>query len=245
MELVFQREVDDVARVRRRRPDRRGGRHQQPTRNRYAAHFKPTRSSRAEPVHLARHAQLFDAFTFIFVQTEYGWFQAHAYRFNARHLDLHRRDARRRTWRAAGLDRVDPAGTIAFCERLFAPWLDGHRADGATCGHLRGSHWLNFPRVANETWVHGNLVLMGDAAHSAHFSIGSGTKLALEDAIALARAFDSARHERARGARRLRGRAARSRCCASSRRRATRPNGSRTSRATPSLQPRPVRLFAC
>ena len=56
--------------------------------------------------------------------------------------------------------------------------------------HLRGSHWLNFPRVANETWVQGNIVLVGDAAHSAHFSIGSGTKLALEDAIALARAFD-------------------------------------------------------
>ena len=70
---------------------------------------------------------------------------------------------------------------------MFAPWLDGHRLL-ANLAHLRGSAWISFPRVANETWVMGNVVLMGDAAHSAHFSIGSGTKLALEDAISLARA---------------------------------------------------------
>jgi anthraniloyl-CoA monooxygenase len=132
--------------------------------------------------------RVFEAFTFIFVQTEFGWFQAHAYRFN-RDTSTFIVETTDANWRAAGLDRVDVPGTIEFCERLFAPWLEGH-ALLANMAHLRGSHWLNFPRVANETWVHDNIVLVGDAAHTAHFSIGSGTKLALEDAIALARSFD-------------------------------------------------------
>ena len=71
------------------------------------------------------------------------------------------------------------------CEELFADYLDGHELmDNAA--HLRGSAWLNFPRVTNAHWFHDNVVLLGDSAHTAHFSIGSGTKLALEDAIDLA-----------------------------------------------------------
>src|SRR6266536_2713994 len=97
--------------------------------------------------------------------------------------------------RAAGLDRMSADEGIAFCERLFARYLDGN-ALMTNARHLRGSAWINFLRVANRTWVNfagaAPIVLVGDAAHTAHFSVGSGTKLALEDAIALARAIDGA-----------------------------------------------------
>jgi anthraniloyl-CoA monooxygenase len=79
--------------------------------------------------------------------------------------------------------------SVAACERLFAQWLDGHRLL-TNMRHLRGSAWLSFPIVRNAAWHHGNVVLIGDAAHTAHFSIGSGTKLAMEDAIALARVLN-------------------------------------------------------
>jgi anthraniloyl-CoA monooxygenase len=131
--------------------------------------------------------QTFDAFTFIFVETQFGWFAGHAYRFDSQ-TSTFIVETSGESWRAAGLENADTAATIAFCTTLFAPWLGGHAllANGA---HLRGNDWLRFPRVSNATWVYGNVVLMGDAAHSAHFSIGSGTKLALEDAIALKDAF--------------------------------------------------------
>ncbi|HTW70871.1 MAG TPA: bifunctional salicylyl-CoA 5-hydroxylase/oxidoreductase [Acetobacteraceae bacterium] len=188
VELVFEREVDDLAEFADADLIVGADGINSRIRNRHAADFKPT-------VHVAQNRfvwlgtnRVFEAFTFIFVETEWGWFQAHAYRFNqdTSTFIVETTDA---NWRAAGLDRADTAATIAFCEQAFAPWLDGHRLM-ANMSHLRGSHWLNFPRVANETWVKDNIVLVGDAAHSAHFSIGSGTKLALEDAIALARAFD-------------------------------------------------------
>jgi anthraniloyl-CoA monooxygenase len=189
VELVFQHEVDDLAEFADADLIVAADGINSKIRNRYAAHFKPT-------VHVAQNRfvwlgahRVFEAFTFIFVQTEFGWFQAHAYRFNndTSTFIVETTDV---NWRAAGLDRTDPAGTLQFCERMFAPWLNGEKLL-ANLDHVRGSHWLNFPRVANETWVKDNVVLVGDAAHSAHFSIGSGTKLALEDAIALARAFDT------------------------------------------------------
>ena len=136
--------------------------------------------------------RLFDAFTFVFVETRFGWFQAHAYRFD-RDTSTFIVETSEDAWRAAGLENADTAATLAFCNDLFAPWLDGHDLM-ASAAHLRGNDWLRFPRVHNETWIDGNVVLVGDAAHSAHFSIGSGTKLALEDAIALKNAF--VRHER-------------------------------------------------
>ena len=93
-------------------------------------------------------------------------------------------ETREETWRAHGLDGCTTEQSIAFCEQLFARYLDGHRLQ-SNAGHLRGSAWLNFHRVQCQRWHHGKLVLIGDAAHTAHFSIGSGTKLAMEDAICL------------------------------------------------------------
>ena len=126
----------------------------------------------------------FAAFTFAFEQTEHGWFQIHAYQFSAE-LSTVIVETREETWQAHGLDRCDAAMSIAFCERLFARYLDGHRLQ-SNATHLRGSAWLNFLRVNCRHWSHGKRVLIGDAAHTAHFSIGSGTKLAMEDAISLA-----------------------------------------------------------
>ncbi len=139
--------------------------------------------------------RLFDAFTFDFQKTEWGWFQAHAYRFDDTHSTFIV-EAPEPVWRAAGLEDMSKEDGIAFCERLFAKVLDGHPLI-SNAAHLRGSaQWIRFPRVVCQRWVHHNgrapVVLMGDAAHTAHFSIGSGTKLALEDAIALA--ADIARH---------------------------------------------------
>ncbi|HKU82011.1 MAG TPA: bifunctional salicylyl-CoA 5-hydroxylase/oxidoreductase [Candidatus Tumulicola sp.] len=128
-----------------------------------------------------------DAFTFIFERTEHGWFTVHAYRFD-RECSTFIVECREETWLAHGLDSADTQRTIDFCEDLFAKYLHGHRLM-ANSAHLRGRDWLNFARVSNERWVYENVVLMGDAAHTAHFSVGSGTKLALEDAIGLADAL--------------------------------------------------------
>ena len=108
------------------------------------------------------------------------------------------------TWQAAGIEQMSQEEGIAYCEKLFAPWLDGNPLV-SNASHLRGSAiWIRFPRVICNTWVHWNtldtargerrvpVVLMGDAAHTAHFSIGSGTKLALEDSIELARCLSGA-----------------------------------------------------
>lgn len=133
--------------------------------------------------------KLFEAFTFAFEQTPHGWFQAHAYRFDDT-TSTFIVEAPEEVWRAAGLDRMEKDESIAFCEKLFSRQLEGHRLM-SNAAHLRGSaQWIRFPRVVCRRWVHHNgrapVVLMGDAAHTAHFSIGSGTKLALEDAIDLA-----------------------------------------------------------
>ena len=125
---------------------------------------------------------VFDAFTFIFKDTEFGLFQVHAYPFDE-HTSTFIVECPEPVWRRAGLDRCDEAQSIAFCERLFADELAGHRLMS------NRSIWLSFLRVSNATWHHGNVVLLGDAAHTAHFSIGSGTKLAMEDSIALANAL--------------------------------------------------------
>ena len=127
----------------------------------------------------------FDAFTFAFEQTESGWIWAHAYRFDEE-LSTFIVECSEATWRGLGLDRMDQAESIALCERIFARYLDGERLL-SNAAHLRGSAaWLNFRRISCKRWHHGNVILLGDAAHTAHFSIGSGTKLALEDAIKLA-----------------------------------------------------------
>jgi anthraniloyl-CoA monooxygenase len=125
----------------------------------------------------------FDAFTFAFEPTEHGWFQIHAYQFS-RDLSTVIVETREETWKAHGLDGANTAQSIDFCERLFGRYLDGHPLQ-SNANHLRGSAWLNFNRVTCKNWHHGRTVLIGDAAHTAHFSIGSGTKLAMEDAISL------------------------------------------------------------
>ena len=127
--------------------------------------------------------QKFDAFTFAFEQTEHGWFQIHAYQFS-KDLSTVIVETREETWKAHGLDQANTAQSIDFCERLFGRYLDGHPLQ-SNANHLRGSAWLNFNRVTCKNWHHGRTVLIGDAAHTAHFSIGSGTKLAMEDAISL------------------------------------------------------------
>ncbi len=163
-------------------------------RTRYADTFKPDVELReCRFVWLGTH-KTFDAFTFAFEQTEHGWFAAHAYKFddNTSTFIVETPEA---VWKAHGLDQMSQEDGIAFCEKLFANYLDGNALmNNAT--HVRGSAiWIRFPRVVCERWVHHeriagkdvSIVLMGDAAHTAHFSIGSGTKLALEDAIELTR----------------------------------------------------------
>jgi len=171
-------------------------------RNRYASVFEPDVELReCRFVWLGTH-KTFDAFTFAFEKTEHGWFQAHAYKFDD-NTSTFIVETPEEVWKAHGLDTLPQEDAIAFCEKLFAPYLDGNKLmSNAT--HLRGSAiWIRFPRVVCKTWVHREtikgkrvqdtkivpIVLMGDAAHTAHFSIGSGTKLALEDAIDLADEF--------------------------------------------------------
>jgi anthraniloyl-CoA monooxygenase len=123
-----------------------------------------------------------DAFTFFFKQDDHGLYRIHAYPFEEG-LGTFIVECREETWKAAGLDTFDEAATIAYFEALFADELGGHRLLG------NNSIWRTFPTVTNATWQHENVVLVGDACHTAHFSIGSGTKMAMEDAIALVEAF--------------------------------------------------------
>ncbi len=143
--------------------------------------------------------KLFDAFTFDFRKTEHGWFQAHIYKFDD-NTSTFIVETTESAYQAHGLGEMDQQESIAFCETLFAEVLE--RAPLMTnARHTRGSAWLNFSRLICGKWhcrnKHSHVVLMGDAAHTAHFAIGSGTKLALEDAIELTRQFDKHGHEAA------------------------------------------------
>ncbi len=188
VELIFKREVHDVAEFADADLIVAADGINSTIRTRYADHFAPSIDVRTNRFAWLGTHKLFDAFTFIFVETEWGWFQAHAYRFNA-DTSTFIVETREATWRAAGLDQMDVPESVAFCERLFAPWLDGNPLL-TNMRHLRGSQFINFHRISNATWSKDRIVLMGDAAHTAHFSIGSGTKLALEDAIGLAQSID-------------------------------------------------------
>ncbi len=125
---------------------------------------------------------VFDAFTFAFRETEHGLFNAHAYPYDER-MSTFIVECPETVWRAAGLDELDEDESLAFCEQLFANELRGREL------FSNRSLWLDFPKITNRTWYDGNVVLLGDAVHTAHFSIGSGTKLALDDSIALAAAL--------------------------------------------------------
>ena len=150
----------------------------------HAAHFDPDLDVRS-----ARYIWLgcslpLDAFTFFFVENAHGVFQAHCYRFDA-HTSTFIVECDDASWKSAGFDRLDLPATVAACEALFAPWLKEHRL--RSNAPPAAAPWTSFVRVRNRSWFHGRVVLMGDAAHTAHFSIGSGTKLAMEDAVSLAR----------------------------------------------------------
>ncbi|MFZ0111754.1 MAG: FAD-dependent monooxygenase, partial [Pseudolabrys sp.] len=158
-----------------------------------AAHadaFKPDIDVRAcKYIWLGTHQKFDDAFTFIFEETEHGWIWVHAYQFDADTATFIV-ECSEETWRRLGFDRMNIDETIAACEKIFARNLGGHRLM-SNARHLRGSAWLNFNRVLCERWSHENIVLLGDAAATAHFSVGSGSKLAMESAIALANYLDS------------------------------------------------------
>ncbi|MFC8200119.1 FAD-dependent monooxygenase [Streptomyces sp. NPDC057298] len=156
-------------------------------RERYAAHF-------GTEVVLGRNTyiwlgttKVFDAFTFAFVETPHGWIWCYAYGFGADRSTCVV-ECSPETWTGLGLDRADEADGLALLEELFAELLDGHRLIGRA-GAGGSAQWLNFRTLTNRTWSHGNVVLLGDAAHTTHYSIGAGTTLALEDAIALAGAL--------------------------------------------------------
>ncbi len=149
----------------------------------YTEIFQPRlRMGKARFIWFGTH-RVFDSFTFIIRENEHGLFQVHAYPFDGS-TSTFIVECAEQTWLNAGLDQADEAASIAYCERLFADELDGH--------HLMSnkSAWINFVEVKNKNWSHGHIVLLGDAVHTAHFSIGSGTRLAMEDAIALANAFE-------------------------------------------------------
>jgi anthraniloyl-CoA monooxygenase len=152
--------------------------------------FKPDIDVRAcKYIWLGTHQKFDKAFTFIFEETEHGWIWAHAYQFDADTATFIV-ECSEETWRKSGFDMMEGPETIAACEKIFAVYLNGN-ALMSNAKHLRGSAWLNFNRVLCERWSTGNVVLLGDAAATAHFSIGSGSKLALESAIALANYLQS------------------------------------------------------
>jgi anthraniloyl-CoA monooxygenase len=155
------------------------------TRTDLSEHFKPDIDVRAcKFVWLGTTQKFDDAFAFIFEQTDKGWLWAHAYQFddNTATFIVETDQA---TFDAYGFADMTQQQSIAVCEEIFKDHLAGHPLM-TNANHIRGSAWINFPRVLCERWSYRNIVLMGDAAATAHFSIGSGTKLALESAISLA-----------------------------------------------------------
>jgi anthraniloyl-CoA monooxygenase len=160
------------------------------TRRKHESHFNPRIDVRkCRFIWLGTKKKL-NAFTFAFKETPWGWFNLHAYQFNEEWATFIV-ETPEETWLKAGIDKMEPDQSIAFCEKLFADMLDGNRLiSNAT--HLRGSAvWLKFNRVLCERWFKDNIVLLGDAAHTAHFTIGSGTKLAMEDARELVKVLNS------------------------------------------------------
>jgi anthraniloyl-CoA monooxygenase len=151
----------------------------------FADVFKPDIDVRACKYIWLGTRQKFDkAFTFIFEKTPHGWIWAHAYQFDANTATFIV-ECSEDTWRKSGFDRMEGDEALRACEKIFSRYLNGN-ALMSNAKHLRGSAWLNFNRVLCERWSTGNVVLLGDAAATAHFSVGSGSKLALESAIALA-----------------------------------------------------------
>ncbi|AUQ54906.1 bifunctional salicylyl-CoA 5-hydroxylase/oxidoreductase [Phaeobacter inhibens] len=155
-------------------------------RSEFAEHFKPNVDVRpCKFIWLGTKQKFDDAFTFIFEKTQHGWLWIHAYQFDADTATVIV-ECSAQTWENWGFEAMSKDEILRTCEEIFADHLDGH-ALISNADHLRGSAvWINFPRVLCETWHHENVVLLGDASATAHFSIGSGTRLAFDSAIALA-----------------------------------------------------------
>ncbi|UWR71285.1 bifunctional salicylyl-CoA 5-hydroxylase/oxidoreductase [Phaeobacter inhibens] len=155
-------------------------------RSEFAEHFKPNVDVRpCKFIWLGTKQKFDDAFTFIFEKTQHGWMWIHAYQFDADTATVIV-ECSAQTWENWGFEAMSKDEILRTCEEIFADHLGGH-ALISNADHLRGSAvWINFPRVLCETWHHENVVLLGDASATAHFSIGSGTRLAFDSAIALA-----------------------------------------------------------
>jgi anthraniloyl-CoA monooxygenase len=132
--------------------------------------------------------KVFDAFTFAFEETDAGWIWFHAYRFNT-DTSTCIVECSQETWLGLGFDELGPDESITLLEKIFESYLDGYSLVNQM-SRLSKMPWLSFRTITNENWRHENVVLMGDAAHTTHFTIGSGTKLAIEDAIGLAKKLD-------------------------------------------------------
>lgn len=165
-------------------------------RNRYPEVFKPDLAVRPNRYIWLGTNKLFDAFTFDFRKTDHGWFQAHIYKFDDQ-TSTFIVETTEEAYEKHGLGELNQESSIAFCQNLFSEVLEGAELM-TNARHLRGSAWLNFNRLICGKWSHFNgnshVVLMGDAAHTAHFAIGSGTKLAIDDAIELTNQFNRHGH---------------------------------------------------
>ncbi len=152
-------------------------------RKKYESSFKPSLEyGKARYIWLGANKVL-DAFTFIFRENEHGLFQVHSYPFNGT-TSTFIIECDEASWLKAGLDESDEAQSLAYCQQLLEENLGGAMLLS------NNSKWISFPMLKTQHWHHKNIVLLGDAIHTAHFSIGSGTKLAMEDAIALASALE-------------------------------------------------------
>ena len=200
VELVFEREVDSDLELTDADLIVASDGVNSRIRARYADQFRPDMVVRPNRFIWLGTKKAFDAFTFDFRKTEHGWFQAHIYKFD-QDTSTFIVETTEEAFNAHGLGELDQLGSIEFCEKLFADTLEGASLM-TNAPHLRGSAWLNFSRLICERWSvfngRSHVVLMGDAAHTAHFAIGSGTKLALDDAIELANQFDCHGHGRDR-----------------------------------------------
>ena len=155
------------------------------TRSEYAEIFKPdTDLRKCQFVWLGTKQKFDDAFTFIFEKTKHGWVWAHAYQFDSDTATFIV-ECSQDTFDAFGFNNLTQTESINVCQDIFKNYLDGNKLM-TNANHIRGSAWIKFPRVLCKKWSHKNIVLLGDASATAHFSIGSGTKLALESAISLA-----------------------------------------------------------
>jgi anthraniloyl-CoA monooxygenase len=155
-------------------------------RSQFSEHFRPNIANGKNRYIWLATTQVFDSFKFFIRENDHGLFVVHAYPFD-QDLSTFIVETDDCTWRRAGLDHSSEKDSVSYCETLFQKELNGHPLIS------NNSTWISFRLVRNETWHHRNVVLIGDAAHTAHFSIGSGTKLAMEDAILLAESLQESR----------------------------------------------------